>query len=133
MGRETIEEAEQYRLEWDDELDTVLYTWKQFVTDEQFKQGANAILEYFENNDVSKLIVDTSTITAHDEEDQQWLEEEWTPAVIEAGMEYNCVVYPESTIAEMDRKRIQEQLSNLPYDALWTDSMEEAREWMAER
>lgn len=133
MGRETIEEAEQYRLEWDDELDTVLYTWKQFVTDEQFKQGANAILEYFENNDVSKLIVDTSTITAHDEEDQQWLEEEWTPAVSEAGMEYNCVVYPESTIAEMDRKRIQEQLSNLPYDALWTDSMEEAREWMAER
>lgn len=133
MGRETIEEAEQYRLEWDDELDTVLYTWKQFVTDEQFKQGANAILEHFENNDVSKLIVDTSTITAHDEEDQQWLEEEWTPAVIEAGMEYNCVVYPESTIAEMDRRRIQEQLSNLPYDALWTDSMEEAREWMAER
>ncbi|MXR52917.1 hypothetical protein GRX03_15060 [Halovenus sp. WSH3] len=133
MGTETLATGETYRMEWDSDLEAVLFTWTSFASGEQFREGANTILEYFETNDVSKLIVDTSGIEAHDDDDQDWLEDEWTPAMIDAGMEYNCVVYPESAIAQMDRDRMQDRLEALPYDALWTDSMEEAKEWMSER
>lgn len=132
MGTETLATGDEYHMEWDDDIEAVIYTWTDFASGERFREGANMILEYFRNNDVSKLIVDTSGINAHDDEDQKWLQEEWTPEMLEAGMECSCVVYPESAIAQMDRDRMQEQLDDFPYDALWTDSMEEAREWTRE-
>jgi hypothetical protein len=130
MSAATIEETDLYRLERDRDLDAVIYTWREFATGEDFRRGANAILEYVESNDVSKVIVDTSGIEAHDDEDHQWLEEVWTPNMIEAGMEYNAVVHPESVIAEMDVEELMQELESLPYEAIWTDDMAEAREWM---
>lgn len=132
MQRQLHDETELYRLEYDRELDCVLYTWKKYASGEDFRRGANAILEYFENHDVNKLIVDTSGIKAHTDEDKEWLAEVWTPKIIEAGMEHNCVVYPEGAIVQMDRKAIEEQLSELPYNALWTADMQEARDFIAQ-
>lgn len=133
MSTSILEAGEAYRMEWDESIGAVVYEWTEFASGEEFRAGANTILEYFRANDVSKLIVDTSGISAHDDDDQDWLEDEWTPAMIDAGMEYNCVVFPESAIAQMDRGRMEERLEDLPYEALWTDSMEEARRWMQER
>jgi hypothetical protein len=133
MPQQVHEETDSYRIAYDDEIDAVVFTWKTFASGEQFREGSNAVLEYFEPKATSKLIVDTSGIEAHDDEDQQWLEEVWTPNMIEAGLEYDAVVHPDSVIASMDTEEIMTALEKLPYEAFWTDDMSEAREWIAEK
>lgn len=132
MQRELHEENELYKLEFDPEIEAVLFTWKEFAGGQDFKDGANAIYEYFKEVDSYKVLVDTSAIKAHAEEDGAWLLDDWTPRMIEAGMDYNCVVYPESVIAEMDRDALEEELSQLDYNTLWTADMSEARGYLAE-
>lgn len=133
MPKQVHEETETYCIEYDSEINTVIFTWKEFVSGDDFQAGSNALLRYFEDKDSSKLIVDTSGIEAHDEEDQQWLQEVWTPKMIEAGLEYDAVVHPDSVIAAMDTEEIMTAMEDLPYEALWTDDKTEAREWMAEK
>lgn len=133
MATELETETDFYRIEWDDEIDTVIFTWTDFATGDRFKEGANALLEAFERRDSSKVINDTSGIQAHNEEDKRWLQEEWIPKILDAGMEYNVIVHKESVISEMDIEAFSEQLEKLPYEHHMTDSMDDAREWMASK
>lgn len=130
MQRELHEETDLYRLEYDPDIDAVLFTWKNFASGENFRRGAEAIYEYFSELDTKKVLVDTSGIKAHADEDGEWLLENWTPRMIDAGMEFNCVVYPESVIAQMDRESLEADLSQLDYNTLWTADMNEARNYL---
>ncbi|PSP80487.1 hypothetical protein BRC81_02005 [Halobacteriales archaeon QS_1_68_20] len=64
-------ETELYTVEWDDDLDAVLFTWEEFASGERFREGANDLLECFQDRDSSKMLVDTSGIRGHREEDTQ--------------------------------------------------------------
>lgn len=133
MAQRSREEGEKYRIEYDEAIDAVVFEWTEFASGAAFREGANALLEYFRRADTDKVLVDSGGIEAHDDEDQRWLEEEWTPEMIEAGMEYNCVVHPEGVIAEMDVEELMEQLEDLPYEAHWTSDEAEARQWLADQ
>lgn len=131
MPREVREDTDLYTIEWDDDLESIVFTWNEFASGREFKGGARDLLEFARNQDTSKMIVDTSGIEAHDEEDQQWLEEEWMPKMIDAGIQYAVTVHSDSVISEMDMEDLLDDLADLPYEAYMTDSMEEAREWVA--
>lgn len=81
------------------------------------------------------MIVDTSGITAHQDEDEEWLINEWIPKVVDAGVEYAATVHKDSVIAKMDMESFHDQIddSRPGYTAMITGSMEEAREWIAEK
>jgi len=125
-------ETELYRIEWDDELDAVHYTWTEFASGETFREGANALLDYVRDRGAERVIVDTSGIEAHDDDDQRWLQEEWTPKLIDEGATTVAMVRNESVIAKMDMESFMAEMEDLPYDAFMTDDMAEAREWVAE-
>ncbi|WP_275882813.1 hypothetical protein [Halorhabdus sp. BNX81] len=133
MAMEVIEETDWYRIEYDDDLDALIHTWTMFSNGEQFREGANALYEALKEYDVSKEIIDTREVKAHDEEDKQWLQEEWIPKMVDAGMEYSANVHRESVIAEMDMQETVDPLSDLPFENMMTDDMAEAREWIAEQ
>jgi hypothetical protein len=128
-----IEETESYKIEVDEEIDAVIHTWTATVSGEEFRQGANALLEFAADNDFTKMIVDSSRIEAHTKEDRTWLQEEWAPAIIDAGMMYSGVVHPESLIAEMDIERLMEGMGESEHRSYITESLSEAREWIAEK
>lgn len=122
-------------MEMDRQLDAVLFRWNKFAAGEEFRRGANKLLEFIRRKDASKMIVDTSGITAHQEADQEWLVNTWIPKIIDAGIEYNAQVHKDSVIAKMDMEGFQEQVddSHPDYTSMVTDSVEEAREWIAEK
>jgi len=128
-----IEEGEHYKIEWDSDVDAAIFTWTQFASGETFREGANAAIEYAKQNDFSKMIVDSGGIQAHDNEDQVWIEEEWTPAMIDAGVDVFATVHNDSVIAEMDVTNMMEEMEDLPHDTFVTADFEEAREWIADQ
>lgn len=138
MAREVHADGAKYRIEWDDDVDALIHTWTGFASGDAFREGCNELLAAVEDRNASKMIVDTSNVQAHDEEDKQWLQTEWTPKTIEAGVEATAMVRSDSVISEMEMDELMGEMSeDLPgpadgdYDALVTDDMAEATDWIA--
>ncbi|MFC7057103.1 hypothetical protein [Halovenus salina] len=128
-----IEETETYRIEVDQDIDTVIYTWTKPVSGEELRQGANALLAFAADNDLFKMIIDSNRIEAHTKADRTWLQEEWAPDIIDAGMMYSGVVYPGTLIAEMDIEQLMDGMDDSEHRSYITESLPEAREWIAEK
>jgi hypothetical protein len=133
MSTQVHTDHENYTIEIDDAIGTIVFTWDQFVTGQEFRDGANDLLEVIRREDKHKLIVDTSGIKAHDDADKEWLQEEWIPKTIEAGIEYSVSVPGESVISEMEMEEFVDQAQDLPYTYVLVGDMQEAREWIAEQ
>jgi len=138
MATEVLEDGAKYTIEWDDEVDGIVHTWTEFASGEAFREGCNQLLAAVQDRNASKMIVDTSNVKAHDDEDKQWLQTEWTPKTIEAGVEATAMVRSDSVISEMEMDELVEEMDDeLPggpdgaYEALITDDMAEARDWIA--
>lgn len=133
MSVEVYEEAEHYRIEWDSDLQAVVHFWTDFCTGQDFKDGSNALLEFIRSKDASKMIVDTSGIQAHDEEDKRWLQEVWVPKVADAGVDHSVVVHPDSVISQMEMEDFAQELDGIGLTQYNTSDMEEARRWLADK
>jgi len=133
MPSQVVEDTDLYTIEWDEGLDCFVFTWNDFSSGDRFKRGANAGLEEFKRRDCSKVIVDASAVEAHDESDQQWIQEHWTPSMIDAGADAIVTITAESVISQMDAEEIVEGMAHLPYESYMTSSMEDARDWIASR
>jgi hypothetical protein len=126
-------ESGLYTIEEDSRTGATVYTWEQYASGERFREGANDLLEYIRENDVTKLVVDTSEIQAHDDADQEWLEEEWIPKILDAGVTASVTVHKDSVIAEMDMEQFMEDVEDMPYDAYMTDDIDDALDWIADQ
>ena len=133
MPLEVHEDTDLYTIEYDPELDAIIHTWNEFAEGERFRSGANDLLAFIRQRDTSNLIVDTSGIRAHNEADKEWLETEWVPQIIDAGIRHAATVHKDSVISEMEMEEFVRELDELPYTAMMTADMSEAREWIAEQ
>jgi len=133
MSTEVHQDRQKYTIGWDGELNAVTHRWNEFTSGEKFREGCEELLDVIEKRGASKMLVDTSGIRAHDDEDERWLQEEWMPRVIDAGVEHAATVHPDSVIAKMDMEEFMEGVEDMPYDAMLTADESEAREWLSKR
>jgi len=133
MPKQVAASTEHYTIEIDEEIDAIVHTWEEFLAGEAFRDGCRELLDVIRQHDKSKLLVDTSGIQAHDEADLQWLEEEFIPAEIDAGIEYSVSVPGDSVISEMEMEEFVDQTSDLPFTYVLAGDLQEAREWLAEQ
>jgi len=133
MPRQVAADTEKYTIEIDDDIDAIVHTWDEFAAGQEFRDGCNELLDVIRRNDKSKLLVDTSGIQAHDEADKKWLQEEWIPNQIDAGIEYSVSVTADSVISEMEMEEFVDQTQDLPYTYVLAGNMSEAREWLDEQ
>lgn len=133
MASEVIVDDDKHTIEADDEIDALIHTWTGFSAGQEFRDRCNELLEVIEARDESKLLIDTSGIKAHDEADKQWLQEEWIPKEIEAGIEYSVSVTTDSVISQTEMEEFVDQTSDLPLTYVMASNRSEAREWIAEQ
>lgn len=133
MSTQVRQEGEKYTIEVDDEIGTIIFTWEDFSQGEEFRQYCEELLEFIEEHDYSKLIIDQQGIRAHREEDKAWLQEDWIPREIEAGIEYSVSVHADSAISRMETEKFVDQTSDLPFTYVLASDMDEAKEWIAEQ
>lgn len=133
MPREVYADTDDYTIEVDEDLDTIVHTWKQFTAGERFRAGCHDLLDLIRQEDKSKLLVDVSNVRAHRDEDKQWLQEEWIPMTIDAGIEYSVTVTTDSAISKMEIERFVDQAQDLPFTYVMATDMAEARQWLADQ
>lgn len=133
MPREVHEETDLYTIEYDDDIEVVLFTWDEFASGAEFREGCEALLDAVRQHRASKVLTDTRGIRAHDEEDQAWMQDDWIPRALEAGVEHTATVHPDSVISQMDMEEMVEGVEDAPHEPFLTDDMDEARRWLAEQ
>jgi len=124
-------ETDAYTIEWDDEIPAVVHTWNEFVSGQAFRDGCAEILEVIEKHNATKMLVDTSGIQAHDQEDKEWLQNEWIPRTMDAGIEASVTVPQDSVIAKMDLENFMNEVEEYDYKSTMVESVPEAREWLS--
>lgn len=134
MPREVYADTENYTIEYDDDIDAIVHTWTAFAAGEAFREGSNELLDFVRKRDASNMIVDTSGIQAHDEADKKWLQEEFIPQIVDAGIEYSVTVHKDSVVSEMEMEEFVDMTDDdIPMTNVVTGDMAEAREWVAEQ
>jgi uncharacterized protein YqcC (DUF446 family) len=133
MSAQIERETDVYRIEWDDEIPAVVHTWKEFVNGQAFRDGCAEILDVIEKRSARKMLVDTSGIQVHDDEDEEWLQDEWIPRTMEAGIEASATVPQDSVIAKMDLEKFMNEVEEYDYKSTMVESVSEAREWLSNK
>jgi flagellar biosynthesis GTPase FlhF len=131
MSKAVLQDDTAYTIEWDDDIEAVVHTWEEFTSGQEFRDGCEALLDAIKRKNADRILVDTRGIQAHDDDDQAWLEEQWVPRVIDAGVSYAATLIPDSAIAEMDMEELMTELEEYDYTTMMTADMDEAREWVA--
>lgn len=133
MSAQTIDDAENYTIEWDQEIEGIVFTWDEYVSGPAFREGCETLLDAIKDRNARKLLTDTRGINAHEDQDQRWMQTDWMPRALEAGLEQSAIVHPDSVISTMDVENMLEEMDEGSSEPLLTSDMAEAREWLAER
>ena len=129
------ERSRLYSMTVDAEIDAVRFRWKGQPTGEAFRYGASQLLEFVRSKAVPGLIVDARNVTAHHPSSMEWLVREWVPNVASAGIEYVAVVHEDDLLARTEMETLNDRIQraeSVPF-FLTTDSLMDARGWIAER
>jgi len=130
MPQQVVADTDLYTIEHDDGLDCYVFTWNDFASGERFRSGADDWYEAYQKNPSPNVIVDASSVEAHDEAEQQWIQEDWVPRMLDAGVERIVTVVADSAIAKMDAEEILDGIKHLDYEPYLTDSVEDGRDWI---
>ncbi|WP_459192212.1 hypothetical protein [Halosimplex sp. J119] len=133
MSSQTIDDAENYTIEWDQDIGGIVFTWDEYVSGSAFRGGCEALLDAIKDRNAEKVLTDTRGINAHDDQDQRWMQTDWMPRALEAGLEHSAIVHPDSVISEMDVENMIDDMDEGSSEPLMTSDMAEAREWLAEQ
>jgi len=133
MSTNVEPETDVRSIEYDSGLDTVVFTWNRYVTGERFRTALTDALAVIEREGATGFIADAREFTAHTDDQMEWLQREFTPRMIEAGVERSVQIHPESVIAEMEAEETAERAdATLPEGVAFeiTTSMDRAREFV---
>lgn len=131
MAQTARVEADAYTIEVDEDIPAIVHRWESFVDGQAYRDGCNELLEFIREHDYNKLLIDTKGIKAHQAEDKRWLQEEWMPREIEAGIEYSVSVPNDSVISKSEMETLVDQTADLDFTYVMAEDLDQAREWLA--
>lgn len=130
-----LEDAQAYTIEWDEDLDIPVFTWDEYTAGDEFRETAREWEAVMERRGAERYIVNTESVTAHDDADKRWLAETWVPDLVDIGVRYGAGVYADSAIASMEMEEVEESMSAVhpDYEFRVFPSNEEAKAWLRDR
>jgi hypothetical protein len=129
MSQGVYADTEGYTTRWDDDLGAVVHKWNRYVDGDAFRAGCEAMIELAKQHEDPKILIDHREMKLVDQEDQEYIREDWIPRAVEAGAEYHVVIHQPSTIAEMNLDGVID-LDGIDYKAKMTADMDGGRQWL---
>lgn len=120
-------------ISWNEDDRIIESVWKGFATGEAYQNPLEKLLELVKSKKTSKILSDMRNMSAVSQSDQEWVEKDFMPRMIEAGIKYWALVFPTSVVATMSLKQMEQAVQEgikPPFDQLNTDNIEEGRTWL---
>lgn len=115
---------------WDESCQAVWMEWKSYVEGDDARHGLDAGLALFQRKHTSRWLADVRLLGPVRQVDQQWINRDWFPRAIAAGLRFMATVVPKSAIARMSVKQIMSKVNDVDIVNSNFPDLEQARSWL---
>ncbi len=117
-------------IHFDTSLLAVCVEWKGYAEGEDFRSGFNRGIELLQQRRASRWLADCRLQGPITQADQQWMNQDWHPRAVAAGMRWVALVSPQSAVARLSVKSIVTKINNVDLVLHVFADMESARDWL---
>lgn len=117
-------------IRWDEALKASWAEAKAYAEGEELRAGYNAMLELCRQKRNSRYLADARNLAPISQADQRWLNEEWFPQIVAAGVRFMAIVMPKSAIARLSATQILSKMNDVTFVTNHFDDIEAARAWL---
>lgn len=117
-------------LRWDETIQAVWAEYKGYAEGEEYRAGYEAGLSLLRQKRACRWLSDARLMAPISQADQRWLNSEWIPRMIAAGLRWSAVVSPRAAVARLSVKQIVSKINNMTLVTDHFDEVEAARHWL---
>lgn len=110
--------------------DYLLVDWMGYVSPQFVMEGSNAIIEAALACGASKFLSDKTSVQGTYRKTNAWLEEDWFPRAMEAGLQFGASLLSENIFSQMSSKDLEERMKGGRFTYKNFRSLEEAVAWL---
>ena len=125
-------ETDFVKVFWDDATGAVHLRWSGFVNSAQLREGLEAGLALVEEKGARRWVGDCTRLGPMSSEEQAWVNTDWFPRLLAAGMERMAVIMPAKVIASMAVDNIMQEVEGTSLVTCHFGDYDEGCAWVAE-
>lgn len=116
----------------DTTLNAVHANYDCFLDEQTFKDISNKAIIMLAEKKATKILVDTSGMKVIPKENQEWIQGDWFPRAIQAGLKTMAFITPRNIFGEVSTKATNQKVEDeqLPVSLEYFYNKEEAVEWL---
>jgi hypothetical protein len=115
---------------WDENMKCVELRFRGYIEGDDLRAAALSVLKLLEMHRASKVLTDTRDLKALTQEDQRWIDVEWTQKAKSTGLAYDAVVLPKSAVAKLSVAAVMKKIPVNQVEFAYFASVEEAKAWL---
>lgn len=118
---------------WDDAIRTVGAEWLSYAEKDDFREALDTGYKLFIQKKSSRWLADTRYMGPMAREDQEWLNNDWFPRMVKAGMRRMAVMVPHKVVTQMTVRRVLSKVGHKEFTLAYFDDLEDARNWLGSK
>lgn len=117
-------------VKWDAASQAAHMEWQGWASPTEFKAANDALVQAITEDRSTKVLGDSRQIKVIQKTDQQWVNRDWFPRILAAGLTRMALILPESGLAKMN---VDDMLSRVAdrLDMAYFATLDDARKWLA--
>jgi hypothetical protein len=115
---------------WDPTSEAVHLEWQGWANPTEYAAANDAVLRALKEHHASRALGDCRNMKAIQQSDQEWMDRNWFPRALAAGLKRAALVIAKSGLAQMNLEDILRRVPGTKLDVAYFATVEEAREWL---
>ncbi len=115
---------------WDAGVPCVVMEWRGYFTSPQFRDANERVLAAIVEHRSTRLLGDVTDFKLIGAEDQEWLNTNWIPRVIDAGVRHVAVVQPVYYFNKVAVETVAQRIDRDSMTVQYFDDRAAARLWL---
>jgi len=117
-------------VKWDAQSQAAHMEWQGWAKPAEFQAANDALVEAIKDHHGSKVLGDSRLIKVIQKSDQEWVNRDWFPRILAAGLTRMALVLPANGLAKMNIDDLVSRVADR-LDVAYFGTLAEARAWLA--
>lgn len=117
-------------LSWEEDANIVCAQWKDEVGGETMRRGLERGLELVKLKSSRKWLVDSRRLGTIDPVDVKWVNDNWMPRAVAAGLEWMAFVMAKKVVMQLTMKSFMARINERDLATSYFDDVDQARAWL---
>ncbi|MEH0157140.1 STAS/SEC14 domain-containing protein [Limibacter armeniacum] len=119
---------------YDASIPAVIAPYSGYLAFEEFKSVALHHIEILKRNASYKMLVDTSKMAVMPQQSQEWIEVNWFPRAVNAGLKHMAFLVPENVFGEISMQNANNQAEKKStVNIKYFKDLSTARSWLKQQ